>query len=120
MPLPVIRRIRAEAAARAGAKFAGYVVLRLPHAVAELFERWLERHAPAKKDKVLGRIREMRGGRLFEPRFGVRMTGQGVFAEQIEALFALGCRKAGVARRGPELSAAAFRRPGGTQRLLFE
>jgi len=108
------------AAARAGARFAGYVVLRLPHGVADLFTAWLERHFPDKKEKVLGRIRDLRGGRLNESRFGRRMRGEGVLAQQIKALFALGCRRAGIEGRGPELSTAAFRRPGGTQRLLFE
>jgi DNA repair photolyase len=109
-----------EAAARAGARFAGYVVLRLPHGVADLFTAWLERNFPDRKEKVLGRIRDLRGGRLNEPRFGHRMRGEGLLARQIKALFALGCRRARIDGRGPELSAAAFRRPGGTQRLLFE
>jgi DNA repair photolyase len=108
------------AAAEAGARHAGYVLLRLPHGVADLFAAWLERHFPDRKDKVLGRIRDLRGGRLNDSRFGRRMRGQGVLAEQIKALFALGRRRAGITGRGPELSTAAFRRPGGTQRLLFE
>jgi DNA repair photolyase len=108
------------AAARAGARFAGYVLLRLPHAVAPLFEAWLARHRPARKDKVLNRIRAIRGGRLNDPRFGSRMKGEGIFAEQIGDLFALACRKAGIGTRGPGLSTAAFRRPGPMQRSLFE
>ncbi len=109
-----------KAAAEAGASGAGYVVLRLPHGVADLFAAWLERHFPDRKEKVLGRIRDLRGGRLSDSRFGRRMRGGGPLAAQIKALFALGCRKAGITGRGPALSAAAFRRPGGTQRLLFE
>ncbi len=108
------------AAAAAGAQYAGYVVLRLPYGVADLFAVWLGRHFPERKDRVLGRIRDLRGGRLNEPRFGRRMRGEGPLAEQIKALFALGCRRAGLGGRGPQLSTAAFRRPGGTQRLLFE
>jgi hypothetical protein len=69
---------------------------------------------------VLGRLRQMRGGALNDPRFGWRMRGWGPLAEQVRALFALGCRRAGLSRDFPALSAAAFRRPGGTQRLLFE
>src|SRR5581483_38534 len=65
-----------EAAARAGARFAGYVILRLPHGVADLFTAWLERHFPDRKEKVLGRIRDLRGGRLNEPRFGRRMRAR--------------------------------------------
>jgi hypothetical protein len=54
----------------------------------------------------------MRGGRLSDPRFGHRMRGQGTFAEHIRNLFEVSCRKHGIARRPPELSTAAFRRPG--------
>src|SRR5205085_7522071 len=59
-----------SAAVAAGAAFAGYVTLRLPHAVAPLFEEWLGHHFPDRKDKVLGRIRDLRGGRLNDARFG--------------------------------------------------
>jgi DNA repair photolyase len=109
-----------EAAARAGARFAGYVPLRLPHAVAGLFEEWLTHHFPARKQKVLNRIRAMRGGKLNDPRFGSRMQGEGIFAQQIAAVFALACRKAGILGRGPHLSTAAFRRPSESQLSLFE
>lgn len=109
-----------EAAAQAGARFAGYIVLRLPHAVAPLFEDWLARHVPEKKDRVLHRLRAMRGGKLYDARFGERMTGRGIFAEQIENLFRVACRRFGLAESAPELSAAAFRRPSGAQRELFD
>ena len=99
------------AAARAGARTAGYTIVRLPWAVAPLFTEWLERHAPGHKDKVLSRIESMRGGKLNDPKFGSRMKGEGVFAEQIKALFALAKRKAGFRGEVPELSAAAFRVP---------
>jgi DNA repair photolyase len=100
-----------QAAAEAGAQFAGYIVVRLPYAVAPLFERWLEEHFPDRKEKVLGRIRHLRGGeRLNDPRFKSRMRGEGIFAEQISALFEVGCRRAGLGQR-PGLSATAFRRP---------
>ena len=100
-----------KACAAAGAQWAGYTVVRLPLAVAPLFERWLEEHFPDRKEKVLGRIRHLRGGeRLNDPRFRSRMRGEGVFAEQIRALFAAGCKRAGIGQR-PELSTAAFRRP---------
>jgi DNA repair photolyase len=108
-----------EAAARAGARFAGKVVLRLPHGVAPLFEAWLERHAPLRKDKVLSRIRAYRGGNLSDPRFGSRMRGEGFFADEAAQLFSLGCKRAGLATRGPTLSAAHFRRPGGDQMTLL-
>ena len=99
------------AAAEHGAGRAGYVPLRLPFGVAPLFEEWLTNHFPDRKDKVLHRIRALRGGKLNDPRFGSRMRGEGIFAEQIDSLFRVACRKAGLDGRSPELSAAAFRVP---------
>jgi len=107
------------AAARAGARTAGYTIVRLPWAVAPLFTAWLERHAPGHKDKVLGRIESLRGGQLNDPRFGSRMKGEGALAAQIKALFAVAKRKAGFRGDLPDLSVAAFRVP--TDQLsLFE
>ena len=107
------------AAAEAGAKFAGYVVLRLPYAVAPMFEQWLTQHCPEKKEKVLNRIRSIRGGKLNHSQFGLRMRGNGIFAGQIDAMFDVAARKAGIAGNAPELSTAAFRRPAGNQLSLF-
>ncbi|MBI5773070.1 MAG: PA0069 family radical SAM protein [Verrucomicrobia bacterium] len=107
------------AAAKAGAKFAGHTVLRLPHAVAPLFERWLETHFPARKEKVLNRLRDLRGGKLNDPRFGLRMSGEGIFAEQIHQMFAVACRRAGIGGEPVQLSVDAFRRPAGRQMSLF-
>jgi DNA repair photolyase len=108
------------AAAKAGATFAGFVPVRLPGAVRPIFEDWLERHYPDRKQKVLGRIRSMRGGGLNEPRFGSRMKGEGIFADHIAQLFQISCRRAGIeAGRFPKLSTAAFRRDGGAQPGLF-
>jgi len=100
-----------KAAADAGAQWAGCVPVRLPYAIKDLFEKWLEQHFPERKEKVLNRIRDMRGGKLNDPRFGTRMRGEGVFAEQLESLFALSCRKAGLTSARGELSTAAFRVP---------
>ena len=108
------------AAAEAGAKYAGFVVMRLPFAVKELFEEWLARHFPERKEKVLNRVRELRGGRLNDPRFGTRMTGNGVFAAQIARLFEVACRRTGLNEDRAPLSTAAFRIPGaGAQLALF-
>ena len=104
-----------EAAAAAGASFAAHAALRLPHAVALLFEEWLTRHVPEKKDKVLNRLRALRRGKLNNSEFGLRMTGEGIFAEQISRMFQVACRRAGGLDREPELSTAFFRRPGGAQ-----
>jgi len=110
----------AEAAARAGASFAGYVALRLPFAVKSLFEQWLEQHFPERKEKVLNRIRAMRGGKLNDPHFSTRMRGEGIFAQQMAELFQLACRKAGINGRRPELTTEHFRRAGAHQLSLFE
>jgi len=104
-----------EAAGKAGAKWAGMEILRLPLTVAPVFQDWLERQEPGKQTKVLERIRSIRGGKLNDPRFGERMRGQGIFAEQIRRLFEVSRRKAGLDGDGPPLSAAAFRRPPGNQ-----
>ena len=103
------------AAAEAGARWAATMVVRLPLAVAPLFTAWLEHHLPDRKEKVLGRIESMRGGRLNDPRFGVRMRGEGTIADQIAQLGRVACRRAGLDRESPELNSAAFRRPGGVQ-----
>jgi len=108
-----------KAAADAGARHAGYVVVRLPHGVGELFEGWLEEHFPDRKKKVLNRIREMRGGKLNDPNFGTRMRGEGVFAEQIKSMFTLACRRSGVEFGAHELSTRAFRRASSAQMSLF-
>jgi DNA repair photolyase len=108
-----------EAAAQAGAHAAGYVMLRLPHAVAPLFERWLATHFPDRKEKVLNRLRSMRHGKLNESAFGKRMRGEGIFAEQVDALFDAARRKHGIAGSLPELSTAAFRRASKEQLSLL-
>lgn len=104
-------------AASAGACCAGYTIVRLPYSVKELFDTWLEQHFPDRKKKVLSHIRDIRGGKLNESRFGARMRGEGVYAEQIKSMFRLACRKAGIEGGHPQLSVDAFRRP---QLNLFE
>jgi DNA repair photolyase len=104
-----------KAAKDAGAQWAGMVVLRLPYAVGPIFEQWLDSHFPEKKEKILGRVRALRGGKLNDPRFGSRMTGEGIFAEQISLMFDVARRKAGLPEDRPELSTRAFRKPEGAQ-----
>src|SRR5436853_1119597 len=100
-----------EACGRAGAQFAGYTIVRLPWAIAPLFEHWLDEHFPEKKEKVLSRIRHIRNGtKLNDARWGTRTKGEGIFAEQIRSMFEVACRRFGIGGR-PELSTAAFRRP---------
>ncbi len=106
------------AAADAGARFAGRVVLRLPHGVKEIFEGWLAEHYPERRARVLSRVRALRGGRLYDSRWGTRQRGEGVWADEMQALFDLARRRAGLAERGPQLSATGFRRPVGADRQL--
>ena len=98
------------AARDAGAVEAGFVVLRLPWAVAPLFEKWLEEHFPDRKEKVMNRIRDLREGKLYDSTWGVRQRGKGIFAEQIQAMFDVTCRRLGLNERDYELSTASFRR----------
>jgi DNA repair photolyase len=107
------------AAKAAGAGWADMEILRLPLTVAPIFEQWLERNVPGKKDKVLNRIRAMRGGKLNDPRFGFRMRGEGIFADQISQMFHVARREAGLPEDGPEMSTADFRRPEGSQLALL-
>lgn len=100
-----------EAAADAGATFAGMIVLRLPHGVKELFAGWLEQHAPDRKEKVLNRVREMRGGALYTSDFATRGRGEGPWAEHLQAFFRLARERHGLDSK-PVLSADSFRRPG--------
>jgi DNA repair photolyase len=107
------------ASAEAGATAVSYVPLRLPLAVAPLFEAWLDRHRPGHKEKILGRIRDMRGGKLNDAQFGTRLSGEGFWAAQLRMIFGVAARKAGFGDDSVSLSAAAFRVP--TDQLsLFE
>jgi DNA repair photolyase len=106
-----------KAAAEAGAQSAGYVMLRLPGAVAGLFETWLGENFPDRKEHVLNRVRELRGGELYDPRFGSRMRGQGIFADQVRVMFETWRRKLGLDQKSFDLSTEAFRPAG--QMSLF-
>lgn len=112
--LPVL-----SAARDAGASWAGWTMVRLPHAVKDVFTGWLGEHAPLKKEKVLGRIRAVRGGKLNDPRFGSRMRGEGFWAREIAGLFRATALRLGYGRERLEMSTAHFRRPGLTQATFF-
>jgi DNA repair photolyase len=99
-----------QAARDAGAEHATYIIVRLPFAVKDLFEAWLERHFPDRKNKVLNRIRSMRDGELYQSKFGTRMRGEGVFAEQTKALFETTCRRLGYKAEREALATDRFRR----------
>ncbi len=80
-----------EASAQAGARFAGYVLIRLPHEISELFRDWLAQHFPDRAAHVMSLIRDMRGGRDNDPRFGSRMRGTGPVAELLRNRFRIAC-----------------------------
>jgi DNA repair photolyase len=100
-----------KAAADAGAQFAGYVPVRLPFAVKDLFTDWLDKYFPDRKNKILGRIRDIRAGKLNNSDFHTRMSGTGPLAEQLSQMFDLAKRRAGITEKFPPLSRDHFRRP---------
>ena len=100
-----------EAAADAGAASAGYVLIRLPHEVKELFQAWLDAHCPARARHVLSLIRQCRDGRLNDPNFGSRMRGDGVFAQLIAQRFAKARARHGFDRRQLPQRTDLFRPP---------
>lgn len=107
------------AAAEAGASYASYIVLRLPHGVKELFVDWLERSFPERKEKVLNRVRSLRGGRLYDARYEVRGRGEGPWARHLRDLFRVHTARLGL-RRAPSLSTASFRRPAPTHEAQMD
>lgn len=100
-----------EAAAEAGAGAAGYVLLRLPLEIKDLFEEWLRTHTPQRAERVLRLIRDSRGGALYQAGFGRRMTGAGPYAELLAQRFRLACRRLGLDRRRWTLDSSRFRPP---------
>ena len=109
-----------KAARAAGATAASYELLRLPYANATLFAEWLAAHFPDRQEKVLNRIKAMRGGKLYDAEWGRRLRGEGIFAEQIAQMFEVARRKAGFKDEFPELSTASFRRVEHNQLALFD
>ena len=99
------------AAAEAGARAASMIVLRLPREVAGLFREWLAERFPARAARVMGRVRELHGGRDYDPEWSRRMTGQGEWARLLAARFDLACRRLGLARSLPPLRTDLFRVP---------
>ena len=85
-----------EAAAAAGARWAGYVLLRLPYEVKDLFREWLAAHLPDTADHVMSIVRQMRGGKDYDSSFGTRMRGTGPLAELLRSRFQIACRRLGL------------------------
>ncbi|NIJ51783.1 PA0069 family radical SAM protein [Dyadobacter arcticus] len=106
-----------QAAAEHGAVWAHYTVVRLNGAIAKLFEEWIEHHFPDRAAKVLNQIKECHGGQVNDSRFGTRMVGEGIFAENIRQLHDMACRKYLKDRVWPELDTSQFMRGG--QMKLF-
>lgn len=104
----------------AGAKTAGYVLLRLPGSVRHVFFDWLRTHRPNHVERVESFIRNAREGRLNSAQFGKRMQGDGIYAGQIRQLFEMSCKKLGLNQQPTKLDCSHFRRPdrGGQQRLF--
>ena len=107
-----------EQAAAAGARGTGYVIVRLPHEIKDLFSDWLEANEPLKAERVLNTIRALRGGRLNDPQFGSRMKGKGQFADLIRQRFEHACARLGLNREEKELRTDLFRPPRGTDPQL--
>lgn len=99
------------AAAEAGARHAGYVMLRLPREVAPLFRQWLQDHAPLRAEKVMNRIRDIRGGRDNDARFGTRQRGEGVYAALVRQRFRRACARHGLDEAPRTLDSSRFTPP---------
>jgi DNA repair photolyase len=114
-----LERIVAESAA-AGARAMRYVLIRLPHEVKELFREWLAAHEPLKAERIMARIRDLRGGRDYDSAFGTRQTGEGPFADLIRARFGAALRRQGLSEgRLPDLRTDLFRVPGRAEQLTL-
>ncbi len=108
-----------KAAYDRGARRAGHVMVRLPYQVKDLFQAWLSRHFPEKKDRVLSHILEMRDGNMNQSSFGQRMKGQGPYVDQIHQLFTLTAQKVGMLASSPPLETCHFRKVPENQMTLF-
>jgi DNA repair photolyase len=110
-----------DAAWTNGARQAGYVLLRLPWEIKDIFKDWLERHYPLKAKHVMSRVQQMRGGRDNDPCFGTRMSGTGELAELLERRFEIACSRLGFNRgsRYVTLDTTGFAVPGGGQQMTL-
>lgn len=100
-----------EAAAAAGARSAGYVLLRLPLEIKELFGDWLQQHYPLRAEHVMSLIRQMRGGKEYDAGWGTRMRGTGEFADLIEQRFRKACARFGLNQDRKSIDVTQFRKP---------
>jgi DNA repair photolyase len=102
-----------EAGAERGAKFAGYVMLRLPLELVALFEEWLAAHEPRRAKHVMSLIRQSRDGKAYRAEWGTRMSGTGAYAELLRIRFGAACRRLGLnrTRDSYHLDTTQFRKP---------
>jgi len=110
---PDLERVM-EAAVEAGARQAGYIVLRLPWEVSPLFRQWLQAHFPGRAARVMNRIQDMRGGKDYDADFATRMRGTGVWADLLQQRFEKASRRLGIHHRNrafATLDASCFKRP---------
>jgi DNA repair photolyase len=107
-----------EQARACGARAAGYILLRLPHELKSMFRDWLDTHVPLKAEHVMNRLRDCRGGRDYDARFGARMRGTGIYAELLRKRFRLAESRLGFTEI-PDLDSAPFRPPADGQLRLF-
>jgi DNA repair photolyase len=108
-------------ASGAGARSAGYVLLRLPLEIKDLFREWLQANAPDRAKHVMTLVRQMRGGKDYDATWNTRMRGTGPYAEMMARRFHMAVRRLGLNRPQPPLDAAKFKRPqkAGDQMSLF-
>ncbi|MDJ0840509.1 MAG: PA0069 family radical SAM protein [Acidobacteriota bacterium] len=111
-----------EKAAEAGADAAMYILVRLPYEVKDLFREWLHQHFPDRAEHVLSLLRQMRGGKENDPRFGARMRGEGPYAQLLRNRFHLACKRLGLVRREWNMAVHHFKPPprAGDQMNLFD
>lgn len=103
-----------EACAEAGAISCSYIILRLPWEVSPLFQQWLESHFPDRAERVMNRVRDMRGGKDYDANFGTRMRGEGLWADLIKQRFQIALKRSGLSGRNrsfAQLDGSRFRRP---------
>ena len=109
------------AGAEAGADAASWIMLRLPREVSERWQEWLAAHYPGRAAKVMARLRDMHGGRDYDPRWGQRMRGEGIYADMIGRRFKIACKRLGLREHTTRLRTDLFVRPpqAGDQMTLF-
>lgn len=108
-----------RAAVDAGARWAHMIPLRLPGAVEQVFVDWLAREYPSRYEKVLGRQKELRNGKLNDARFGHRFRGHGVFYDHLKQVFVMERRRLGIEGHGPKLTIEHFRKPGSDTEQMY-